>query len=133
MNPWYKNKLFIAAVTVLILGGIYFAVADRDSSNKRVEQVDLEASTNEMVVAGKVTCLTYILSNPDGDKDCVKAILGDDGKIYALDTTNLGIPEIKNNEGEQVTAVGKFQAANPSSEEGSAFKYDGVLTVRSYK
>ena len=121
MNPWYKNRitLAIAALVVLVVGGLVVSNMNNDESGTDNERVS-ETREGEISVKGTIECLP----NSGTGENCVKAVRGEDGKVYALNTlTDLKI-------GTKVSAVGTFEP-RAASEESGTFQYDGVLVVRS--
>ena len=131
MNNSHKNKLLlIVLAAILILGGIFLF---RGGDSEEVEEISDSPTVREgeVVVEGEITCLPY--TRLVADSECVKAIEGEDGKIYALDSTEVRGAENALKEGTEVTAIGVFVPANTSVDESSVFSYDGVLTLRTLK
>lgn len=125
-----KNKIIALVLLVLILVGGFLLFRGGDSedreSNEPAKSAELRGG--EIKVSGTISCLPY--KSTGGDQTCVKALKGDDGKVYALNTINSKGSEANMEQGTKVTAVGVFEAANTSVDDSSVFSYDGVLVVR---
>lgn len=128
-----KNRIFLVVLVLALLVGGFFAFRGNNSE----EYVDDEPSTSlkaeagEIEVLGVISCLPY--SRGSSDADCVKALKGDDGKTYALNSVKVDGIERTMPEGTEVLAIGVFEPANTTIDESSAFSYDGVLVVRILK
>jgi len=130
MNSNRNKKLSIIAIAILVLGVAGLLFLRNDSYEiEGPDALKVEPRGDEIEVAGTVACLPFRVNIPE--EDCVKAIKGDDGKIYALDTINVRGIENLYPIGAEVIAIGTFEPANKSIDESSGFTYDGVLTVRS--
>ncbi len=131
MNQWYKNKALLAVLAVLVVGGFFLFRGDEQPDSVREDDKKVEVKEGEVSVTGTITCLTYRAAA--AGQDCVKALLGDDGKMYALNSTEVNGAELSMPEGTKVTAVGKFEVADTTVDDSSVFKYDGVLVLSSLK
>jgi hypothetical protein len=132
MNPWQQNKALWVLILLLVLGG-YFLFRGGDASDREMprEDEEVEVGEDEISVNGTITCLTFRSATPE--QDCVKALKGDDNKMYALNSTGVNGAELSMPEGTKVTAVGVFEPANTSVDDASVFRYDGVLILSSLK
>lgn len=133
MNQWYNNKTVWVVIVLLVIGGLFLF----NSGNKENKESDTaideqgEVREGEILVMGSIACLPYRSgSTNDG---CVKALKGDDGKMYALNSTAVRGLELSLPEGTKVSATGKFEVANTSVDDSSVFVYDGVLVLSSLK
>jgi hypothetical protein len=131
MNQWYKNKMFLGALVVLLIGGFFLFGRSDDNGSDNREDDEMELSENEVSVNGTIECLPYKAAT--AGQGCVKGVKGDDGKMYALNSITLSGIENTMNEGQKVTAVGEFEPANTSVDDSSVFRYDGVLVLSSLK
>lgn len=132
MNQWYKNKIFLGVLIILVVGGFFaFRGSDKGSESLNEDNDIVEVREGEISVTGEITCLTYRSATPG--QSCVKALKGDDGKMYALNSTGVGGAELAMPEGTKVTAVGVFEVADTSVDDSSVFRYDGVLVLSSLK
>lgn len=125
---WYKNKIVLAVgllVILLIAGLVGFGGDDTDNEDSQVAQ--LQAGPVE--VMGTIACLPYV--SGDEDQECVKGLLGDDGRNYALNTIGIKGAERNIGQGTEVVVKGTYQPANTDSEEVGIFKYEGVIVVTS--
>lgn len=111
---------------ILVLGGILVWKSDDSPADNPSTE---ELSENETRVTGEIICLPMRSGTPD-EKSCVKAISGDDEKVYALNTMDIGRPEDKLEIGDRVTAIGVSEPADLGNEESSFFIYDAVLVPR---
>lgn len=130
MKQWYDNKILWALLVILVVGG-FFLFNRSEVSDSAMTSEEVEVNEGEMSVTGVVACLPYRVATPG--QDCVKALKGDDGKMYALNSTSLKAPELNMALGTKVRAVGVFEAANTSVDDSSVFRYDGVLILSSLK
>jgi hypothetical protein len=131
MNQWYKNKVLLIAILVLVVGGFFlFGGSDEESSDQENGNV-VELREGEIEVKGVITCLPFRAATPG--QGCVKAVKGDDNKMYALNSIEVKAIELTMNEGTKVTAIGTFEPADTSVDDSSVFLYDGVLVLRSLK
>lgn len=128
---WYKNKLVIfLLVVVLVAGGLvlFKGNGEKTSSAGPETVVNSQPQSGEITVNGTISCLPYVISI-EGES-CVKALKGDDGKVYALNSLKVGGKESQMSEGTKVTAIGTFDKADTSVDDAKVFKYDGVLNLR---
>lgn len=108
-----------------------FRGGDSVSESTDNESDAVEAREGEISVTGVISCLTYRSATPG--QSCVKALKGDDGKMYALNSAAVNGIEIAMPEGTKVSAIGVFEPANTSVDDSSVFRYDGVLVLSSLK
>ncbi len=92
-------------------------------------QESSEVRSGEIEVKGVIACLPYRIATRG--QECVKSIKGDDGKNYALNSTDVKGVESTMAEGTKVVGIGTFEEANTSVDDSSVFRYDGVLVLRS--
>lgn len=134
MNTWYKDKLILLVLLALIVGGflLFRSGSNNDSNSSTDESTNVsEVRSGEVEVKGAIACLPY--RTVSAGQACVKAIKGDDGKVYALSSAEVRGVENTMSEGTKVTGIGTYQPANTSVDDGSAFNYDGVLVLRTLK
>jgi hypothetical protein len=131
MNQWYKNKIFLGVLLVLVVGGFFlFGRSDDNGRNSRDDD-EVELRGNEISIKGTIECLPYKAAT--AGQGCVKGVRGEDGKMYALNSITLNGIENTINEGQKVTAVGEFEPADTSVDDSSVFTYDGVLVLSSLR
>lgn len=117
-----KNRIYLAVAAVAVLLLVGWLLFRNGSDNNGIPE---PVAGQEITVLGEITCLPYHI-NVAG-QDCVKGILGVDGKIYALNSPKA--LERAFGEGEDVTAVGIYEPANTSFDDSSVFDYDAVLVL----
>ena len=123
-------KIIIALAVVALLVAILLITGGQGESDEGTGDITkAELNEGEIRVTGTITCLPVPTA---ASEDCIKAIKGNDGKIYALDTTEGGGGIAFINDGKRVTAVGTYSTVDTSSEESGIFEYDGVLKVRRF-
>jgi hypothetical protein len=127
MNQWYKNKGLWALILVIAIGGFFLFGGSDDSSDTANQNLNL--GEGQIAVKGEIACLPYRSATPG--QGCVKGIMGDDGKVYALNSIAVRNIENSMEEGTEVTAIGTFEPANTTVDDSSVFRYDGVLVVSS--
>ncbi len=128
---WYKNKFFLGALVVVVAASFFvFRGGDEnnDRENDRQDESNAELRDGEIAVEGEIACLPYNITV--AGQDCVKALKGADGKMYALNTIEVNRIENTFEVGTKVSAVGVFEVADRSVNDSSVFSYDGVLVVR---
>jgi hypothetical protein len=136
MRQILNNKLVIFGILGLIVIIVWIIIANGNNTDD-VEYIEttltetvFEPAGEEIVVIGKIACLQSS-DKPSGDeRNCVKSIAGDDGKIYALNTIRISGAWRDIDIGEKVKAIGIFTPKGASTSESGRFKYDGVLDVR---
>lgn len=132
MNQWYQNKGLWALVLVLVIGGFFlFGNSNDRNSGGGSDNGETELREGEISVSGVIACLPYKSATPG--QGCVKAVKGDDGKMYALNSIKVNGIENTMNEGQKVTAIGEFEPADTSVDDASVFRYDGVLVLSSLR
>lgn len=130
MQEWYKNKVFLGVILVLVVSGFFLFGSSKDNDSTR-DNDEVEIGENEISVNGVIACLPYRSATPG--QGCVKGVRGDDGKMYAVNSITLNGIENTMDEGQKVTAVGEFEPADTSVDDSSVFRYDGVLVLSSLK
>ena len=127
---WHRNKIpLIVLIALLLIGGVWLIKGS--GGGYQETGFSEEARSGEIKVTGNISCLPY--SAGVSNKDCVKALRGDDGKMYSLNTIDVGDIETSYSEGQKVEAIGVYQPANTSVDDSSVFQYDGVLVLRKLK
>lgn len=124
-----KNKILLL-VFILLLAFFSFLSYEKNTNNdlKSIEsEMSSELGSDEILVRGSISCLEYREDNSSGD--CIKGIKGDDGILYALDSSKVRFAENNMSVGTEVLASGKFNKANTEISESSVFVYDGVLVL----
>lgn len=122
-----KNlTIAVAILAVLIIGGLVIFSMGGDS--EREKDVAAELEEGEIAVSGEIECLPYRAEV--AVEECVKGIKAD-GKIYAIDSAEVGFIENSMEEGTEVTATGELEAAASDNQESNVFRYDGLLILSS--
>lgn len=127
-NQWYKNKGFLLVLALLLVGG-FFLFKGEDSDADEEDNTVVEVQAGEVEIKGEIACLYY--ENATAGQGCVKALKGDDGKMYALNSLAVRGAENEMAVGTKVTAVGKLEKANTSVNDSSVFTYDALLVLSS--
>ncbi|MBX4200426.1 hypothetical protein KW790_03140 [Candidatus Parcubacteria bacterium] len=126
-EKFYKNKwLMLALAVVVVIAGVsLFRNRDNGLNDSDVVQA------GETQVVGSFACLPYKTS---GNKtDCVLGIKGDDGNVYALNTTALQGGDADINPEDKIRMIGVLEPASTTSEESKIFDIFGVMKVRILK
>lgn len=128
---WYKNRIVWVIVALVLIGGFFlFRNGAERGADTESEEVG-ETAAGEVSVLGVIFCLPY--KTPEPGQGCVKAVKGDDGKVYALSSAKVRGVENLMPEGAKVSAIGKFEPADTSVDDASVFVYDGVLVLSSLR
>ena len=126
-----KNLIIaLSVLAVLAIGGLITFSTGGDDADKSGD-VAAELREGEVKIMGKIECLPYRIVG--ANQECVKGIKGDDGRIYAIDSADVGFIENDMEEGTKVQAEGELVAADADNKESSVFSYDGVLELSSLK
>jgi hypothetical protein len=128
---WYQNKGVWALILVLVVGSFFLFGGPDNNGGSEQEDDEVELREGEISVNGVIECLPYKAAT--AGQGCVKAVRGDDGKVYALNSIKVNSVENSMNEGQKVTAIGEFEPADTSVDDASVFVYDGVLVLSSLK
>lgn len=125
-----RKNLTIALVilAVLIIGGLIAFSMGRDSSD--TEETSTELKEGEIEIVGEIECLPYRATG--ANQECVKGIKAG-GKIYAIDSAEVGFAENNMEEGTEVRATGEVEPADTENQESNVFKYDGLLILSTLK
>ncbi len=129
MNTWYKNKIILAVVVLVLVVVGYLLFKGNSEVNSYADMT--EVRSGEIKVEGVISCLPYRIATAGAE--CVKSLKGDDGKDYALSSADVKGVENTMSEGTKVTAVGVFEQADTSVDDSSVFRYDGVIVLRTLK
>ena len=124
-----KNKIGLALLAIILIAGGFFLYGNRgsDVEPEIEEEESSEVRSGEVEVLGVIACLEYNIRVTG--QECVKALKGDDGKMYALNSNEATALS----EGTKVRAIGTFEPADQSVDDASVFSYDGVLKARILK
>lgn len=129
MQIYKRNKTLLGILAaLLIIGGIWIAV--KHNSVDPVDKVLVKPVDSESVVTGTFSCLPFRNGQPVTNENCVMGLKGDDGKTYALDTSQVTIVSHTINPEDHIRAVGVISTPNTSVDEGNAFDIQGVIKVR---
>ncbi len=138
-GAWYKNKVVLGViVVVLVVLGVTLFGGDKEEvenvntggNNEQSEEVSVKPRSGEVLVTGKFGCTPLKSGATPTAAQCVLGLMGDDGKFYALDTSNIESAASNIDGNSSLKIVGVYTAINTSSEEAGVFKYDGVIAVR---
>lgn len=129
METFKRNKkLLIVLAVLLIVGGIVAFV--KRNPNDLTDKVVVEPTARETVITGTFTCLPLKNGVPSTDESCVMGLGADDGKMYALDSSQATIVSSTIGVKDRVRIVGELTIPDTTVDEGNAFKIDGVMKVR---
>jgi hypothetical protein len=129
METFKRNKKLLIVFAVLLLIGGVFAFVNRNP-NAATDKVVVEPTADETVITGTFTCLPLKNGVPSTDESCVMGLGADDGKMYALDSSQATIVSSTIGVKDRVRIVGVLTIPDTTVDEGNAFKIDGVMKVR---
>jgi hypothetical protein len=129
METFKRNKKLLIIFAVLLLIGGVFAFVNRNP-NAATDKVVVEPTAEETVITGAFTCLPMKNGVPSTDESCVMGLGSDDGKMYALDSSQATIVSSTIGVKDRVRIVGVLTIPDTTVDEGNAFKIDGVMKVR---
>jgi hypothetical protein len=134
-SAWYKNKMVLAALALIVIVAGYAVFRGNGASNggdveDEKTEVTAQPKSGEIAVVGKLACTPLKSGRTPSASECVLGLQGNDGKFYALDTSKVESAEKDIQPTSVIKVIGKYTPANTASEEAGIFRYDGVMAVR---